>query len=203
MATGRYGGTGARRSSAMNAAMTVPLTVLFTTRDEEVNIERSLRLSMLAVLAMAVAVAARPDGLFALVYPADYLPGAPALAILIFAYVAFYLQAFVVPLMHRYRIGALEAWRRFFSIWSANPLPFVVVGLVVIVGFVAFATLAIVFGLMTCCVGFLFLLAPYLSNVLMLPATVFYRAFTVEFLAQFDTDLLGPNAGEAPAPQAA
>ena len=114
-----------------------------------------------------------------------------------FGYVAFYLQAFVVPLMHRYRIGAVDAWRRFFGIWSANPFPFMVVGLVVIVGFVAFATLAIVFGLMTCCVGFLFLMAPYLSNVLLLPATVFYRAFTVEFLAQFDRDLL------APAPQPA
>lgn len=113
-----------------------------------------------------------------------------------FAYVAFYLHAFVVPLMHRYRIGALEAWRRFSGIWSANPLPFMVVGLVVIVGFIAFATLAIVFGLMTCCVGFLFLIAPYLSNVLLLPATVFYRAFTVEFLAQFDGDLLAPQPAQ-------
>jgi hypothetical protein len=46
------------------------------------------------------------------------------------------------------------------------------------------------FGFMTCCLGFVLLITPYLSNVLLLPVTVFYRSFTVEFLAQFDADLL-------------
>jgi hypothetical protein len=109
------------------------------------------------------------------------------------AYVAFYLQAFVVPLMHRYRIGALQAWRRFYGLWSASPIPFLVVGLVVIAGFVAFTISAILFGFMTCCFGFLLLMAPYLSNLLLLPLTVFYRAFTFEFLAQFDGELLAPQ----------
>jgi hypothetical protein len=110
-----------------------------------------------------------------------------------FAYIAFYLNAFVVPLMHRYRIGAMEAWRRFYGIWSGSPFAFLLVGIVVIAGFIVFMASAMFFGFMTCCLGFLLLLAPYLSNVLLLPVTVFYRCFTVEFLAQYEPDLL-PSA---------
>jgi hypothetical protein len=112
------------------------------------------------------------------------------LLFVILAYVVFFLEAFVVPLMHRYRLGAVEAWRRFFGLFSARPLPFLAVGLAVIVAFVVFGISAVMFGIMTCCLGFLLLITPYLSNVLLLPVTVFYRSFTVEFLAQFDGDLL-------------
>jgi hypothetical protein len=113
-------------------------------------------------------------------------------------YAAFFLEAFVVPLMHRYRLGAAEAWRRFLGMFSARPLPFLAVGLVVIAAFVVFGISALMFGIMTCCLGFLLLMTPYLSNVLLLPLTVLYRAFTVEFLAQFDTDLLPPAEQHRP-----
>jgi stage V sporulation protein B len=53
-------------------------------------IDRSIRLPLLVVLAMAAAVAARPDALLNVFYPrGEYLPGAPALAVLVFGYVAF------------------------------------------------------------------------------------------------------------------
>lgn len=120
------------------------------------------------------------------------------LLVVILAYVAFFLEAFVVPLMHRYRLGAVEAWRRFLGLFRARPLPFLAVGLAVIVAFVVFGVSALMFGIMTCCLGFLLLMTPYLSNVLLLPLTVLYRAFTVEFLAQFDTDLLPPAGRHRP-----
>jgi hypothetical protein len=105
-------------------------------------------------------------------------------------YAAFFLSAFVVPIMHRYRLGAIDAWRRFLGVFRSHPLPFLAVGLAVVAAFVAFGISAFVFGLMTCCLGFLLLVVPYLSNVLLLPLTVLYRSFTLEFLAQFDDDLL-------------
>jgi hypothetical protein len=105
-------------------------------------------------------------------------------------YAAFFLEAFVVPIMHRYRLGAVDAWRRFFGLFRNRPLPFLVAGLVVLSAFVVFGTWTLVFGFMTCCVGFLLLMTPYLSNVLLLPVTVLYRSFTLEFLAQFDDELL-------------
>jgi hypothetical protein len=116
------------------------------------------------------------------------------LVVVTLAYVALFLEAFVVPLMHRYRIGAMEAWRRFFGLFSTRPLPFLVVGLAIIAAFFVFAISAVMFGIMTCCIGFLLLVTPYLSNVLLLPVSVLYRAFTVEFLAKFDPDLLPPPA---------
>ena len=113
-------------------------------------------------------------------------------------YAAFFLEAFVVPLMHRYRIGAVEAWRRFLRLFSARPFAFLAVGLAVIAAFVVFGVSALMFGFMTCCLGFLLLMTPYLSNVLLLPVTVFYRSFTLEFLAQFDGDLLPGATVERP-----
>ena len=38
--------------------------------------------------------------------------------------------------------------------------------------------------------GFLLLALPYVSSVVVLPISVFYRSFTLEFLAQVDHDLL-------------
>jgi hypothetical protein len=118
------------------------------------------------------------------------------LLIVALAYTGFFLEAFVVPLMHRYRLGAVAAWRRFFGLFRTRPLPFLVAGLAVMAAFAVFVVSAVMFGLVTCCLGFLLLMVPYLSNVLLLPVTVLYRSFTLELLAQLDADLLAPAAAE-------
>jgi hypothetical protein len=118
------------------------------------------------------------------------------------AYAAFFLTAFVVPIMHRYRVGAMEGTSRFFAIFRRDPLAFILVGLAVLVAHVAFGVAAFAFGLMTCCLGFLLLILPYVSNVVLLPFTFFYRAFTLEYLAQFDPGLLPQSPGGV-APSAA
>ena len=120
------------------------------------------------------------------------------LLVVALGYAVFFLDAFVVPIMHRYRLGAIDAWRRFFVLFRERPLPFLIVGLAVLAAFAVFGVSVLVFGIMTCCVGFLLLMMPYLSNVLLLPLTVLYRSFTLEFLAQLDDDLL-PRVG-IPAP---
>ncbi len=112
------------------------------------------------------------------------------LLVLVISYAAFFTDAFVVPLMHRYALGAVDGWRRFLGIFREHVLGFLFCGLVVIAGGLGALLLIVVFGVMTCCLGFLLLMIPYLNNVMLLPILMFYRSFTLEFLAQFDADLL-------------
>ncbi len=117
------------------------------------------------------------------------------------AYLLFFLDAFVVPIMHRKNLRTMAAWGEFSAIFRANPLPFLLVGLLTFLAFLAVGVAIFVFGIATCCVGFLFLLIPYVSTVLLLPLHVTYRAFTVEFLAQFDPEIgLTPDSVPPPPP---
>lgn len=104
--------------------------------------------------------------------------------------VAFCLDAFVVPLMHRYGLGVLDAWRRFLVIFRSNPWPFVLAGLLLLALGLAVGAAVFAAGLMTCCLGFLVLMIPYVGTVLLLPVPVFYRTYTLELLAQADPELL-------------
>ena len=124
-----------------------------------------------------------------------------ALVILVILYAAFFLDAFVVPLMHRYDFGAVAAWSRFLDIFQRHPWAFLLCGLLVIVFGIGIAVLALGFGLMTCCLGFLLLMIPYISSVLVLPISVFYRSFTFEFLAQFDDGLMPSSMPEESPPE--
>lgn len=110
------------------------------------------------------------------------------LLVLALALTLFFLDAFVVPLMHRHRLGVIAAWRRFFGLFGAHPWWFLACALLVlvlalVVGFLIFFT-----GVMTCCVGFLLLAIPFVGTVFMLPILAAYRAFTIAFLSQFDSD---------------
>ena len=120
--------------------------------------------------------------------------------IVVILYAAFFLNAFVVPLMYRYNLGAVAACSRFLDILRQHPLTFLLCGLLVIAFGIGIFILVVGFGLMTCCLGFLLLMIPYISSVLVLPISVFYRSFTFEFLAQFDAGLLPESTPEDPPP---
>ena len=98
------------------------------------------------------------------------------------AYVALFLEGFVIPIMYKFDLKATEAWRYFLPWLKAQPLPFFLYGLFVLVlGF----CVVVIFGLaclLTCCIVAL----PYVGTVILLPIWVTYRLFSVEFLAQFD-----------------
>lgn len=53
---------------------------------------------------------------------------------------------------------------------------------VLIVGFVIGVIIA---GIMTCCIGIILLIIPYIGTVVTLPAWYTLRAFSLEYLAQF------------------
>ena len=104
-------------------------------------------------------------------------------------YAAFFLEAFVVPLMHRFHLGVIAAWMKFLNLFSLRPGWFFLCGLFVF-GLYAVTAVAVLFaGLMTCCFGFLLLALPYIGTVVALPLLITYRAFTVQFLAQLEPAL--------------
>ncbi len=116
------------------------------------------------------------------------------MALVVLAIVAIYIalltESFVVPIMYRYELNALEGWRAFLPWLKARPLQFVVYGL--------FVLLLLVLTVGACCFWCINLL-PYIGKAILLPVWVCYRLFSVEFLAQFhpDFDLFRPLPEDA------
>lgn len=116
-----------------------------------------------------------------------------ALCLVTGALVGYLLEGFVVPLMHRHGLGVMDGWRRFLGHFRARPWPFLLSGLLLLGLRLGVAMAVVTAGFMTCCLGFLLLMIPYVGTVLLLPVPVFVRSYTVELLAQADPGLLaGP-----------
>ncbi len=105
--------------------------------------------------------------------------------IIIAGYISLFLNDFVVPIMFKYHISTNRAWLRFLPLLSKNIGTFIVYGLFLFVLMIAVAICIVIFGLMTCCVGFLLLIIPYIGSILLLPISYTYRAYSVNFLEQF------------------
>jgi len=99
-------------------------------------------------------------------------------------FVALFTESFVIPIMYRYEMTVLDAWRSFLPWLRVRPAHFVVYGLFALMLAVVFAIFFSVFCLMTCCLAAL----PYVGTALLLPVWVTYRLLSVEFLAQFHPD---------------
>jgi hypothetical protein len=106
------------------------------------------------------------------------------------ACVALFLEAFVIPIMYRYDMKVMDAWRAFLPWFKARPANFVLYAIFILLLALVFAVFFSVFCLATCCMAAM----PYLGTVLLLPVWVTYRLLSVEFLAQFhpDFDLFTP-----------
>lgn len=105
--------------------------------------------------------------------------------LLLAGYIDLLLCDFVVPLMYKYRINTIKAWLQFFPLFSAHFFHFIGYGFVVLF-VIILVVIGIVFaGLLTCCIGFVLLLIPYINAVVLLPISYTLRAFSVEFLEQF------------------
>jgi len=106
------------------------------------------------------------------------------------AFVALFLEGFVIPIMYKFELKATEAWSYFLPWLKSRPLPFLLYGLFIVGLGICFAVFFSMVCVLTCCVVAL----PYVGTVIMLPIWVTYRLFSVEFLAQFDPgfDLFTP-----------
>jgi hypothetical protein len=144
----------------------------------------------------------------------SYLPlilglGLAALAIvLVWGYIALFLKDFVAALMYKHRVSCVQAWRLFLDVFKKAPLHFIGYGLLVFFLMILFVVAVIIAGVGTCCIGFIVLIIPYINVVVTLPAWYTYRAFSLEFLAQFGPEYSVfpkpeiPAAPAAPAPAA-
>lgn len=118
--------------------------------------------------------------------------------VVVMGYISLFLKSFVVPIMARHNLTAIPAWERFLSLFDEAPLHFVFYGLFVLALGSTALTLVAVTGMLTCCVGFLALLIPYLGTVITLPIWYLFRAFSLEYLGQFGPDyaLFPASSGE-------
>ena len=117
------------------------------------------------------------------------------------AYVSLFLDSFVVPIMYKDGIGAVEAWRRFTPWIELHFGGLLLYGLFLLGLAVAVGVGVIVVGLMTCCVGLLLVVLPYVGTVILLPLLVTYRAFSLEFLVQLDAGFaIFPEKAVPPSP---
>jgi hypothetical protein len=114
--------------------------------------------------------------------------GAYALALalgLLVAYIALFLECFVIPLMIRHQVTAAAAWKLFVPLLRARLPEFLLYGIVVLLGLIAVFLCLIALAVVTCCVLPVLLSVPYLRSVLLLPLSGFFRLYSVEFLEQF------------------
>jgi MFS family permease len=122
------------------------------------------------------------------------------LTAIVIGFISMFLNSFVAPIMYKSNIKATQAWGSFLSLFKRYPFHFILYGLLVFVlGILAVIFIAVA-GLLTCCVGFLLLIIPYIGTVITLPIWYTFRAFSLEFLAQFGPEYeLFPPSGESSA----
>jgi hypothetical protein len=102
-----------------------------------------------------------------------------------FAYISLFLNDFVVPLMYKNKSTVWIGWSRFMPLFQQHVLSFIVYGLYVLLLYIIIGIFIAIAGLLTCCVGFLFLIIPYVGSVIVLPVSIVFRALSLEFLQQF------------------
>ena len=150
----------------------------------------------------------------------DHIPGSLSIpgfaflgiAIFLFTVVALYVDFFllhcVVPVMYKHDLTAMNGWKKFYPLLKERIWEFLLYGIFCLVLNVILGMVIFAFGLMTCCIGWIILVIPYIGTVLLLPAFVFFRSLDIEFIAQFgdDFDLVsladgnGAADAEMPAP---
>ncbi len=104
---------------------------------------------------------------------------------IIFGYISLFLKDFVVPIMYKHRVGVIKGWGEFLKLLFPHFFSFIGYGLFIFVLGIAVAIAVIFFALFTCCIGLLLIAIPYIGAVILLPVSYTFRAFSIEFLAQF------------------
>ncbi|MDH4197121.1 MAG: hypothetical protein OEW05_06925 [Candidatus Aminicenantes bacterium] len=105
--------------------------------------------------------------------------------IVVAGFVSLFLDSFVVPLMYKDRVTAVQGWRRFLALLGQHPFAFILFGLLMFGLILLFVAAVVVAGIITCCIGWILLVIPYIGTVVTLPVWYTFRAFSLEFLAQF------------------
>lgn len=105
--------------------------------------------------------------------------------IIVFGYISLFLRDFVVPIMYKHRVGIVRAWSMFLALFFRKFFSFILYGLFIFILGIGVILAVILFAVMTCCIGLLLIAIPYIGAVILLPLSYTFRAFSIEFLAQF------------------
>ncbi len=118
----------------------------------------------------------------------------PAIILLTLAWIIFAIVAgairrfrddFVVPIMYSTNSMCTAAWGQFLGLMRPQLGAFVVYLLFRLLLSIGAAFGLLVVALITCCVGGCLFSLPYIGAVILLPVHVFFRAYSLEYLAQF------------------
>ena len=107
------------------------------------------------------------------------------LMFIISAYIELFLKDFVVLIMYKKGQRSMVAWGHFMALFSKARGYFLLYGILMLFLVICVFILVMLFGLLTCCIGFVLLFLPYIGSVITLPISYTFRAFSVEFLEQF------------------
>ncbi|MCC6395891.1 MAG: hypothetical protein IT282_02660 [Bacteroidetes bacterium] len=129
------------------------------------------------------------SGEFASIWPplAGMILGFVAIMALV-SFIDLLVRDFVVPIMYRSRIDVWAGWGTLFKLLWSNFFQFIgyaffilLLWIMIVIGIVAAVVL-------TCCIGGVLLIIPYINAVALLPVTYTLRAFSLEFLGQFGAE---------------
>ncbi len=119
------------------------------------------------------------------------LPFLLKLIVMVFAvslplvFIALMVDSFIIPIMYNDKISVWQAWSRFLVLFRKEILHFILYALLILVLKIVVGIALFFLGFMTCCIGFILLVIPYISAVVTLPISYFFRTYSVEFLQQF------------------
>ncbi len=122
--------------------------------------------------------------------------------ILLFALVHKLTRDFVVPIMYRGGGTCLAGWSAFLQLVGTHFGALVLYLLFQLLLFFAALVVILLTVVLTCCIAGCLMALPYLGTVVLLPVLVFFRAYSIHYLAQFgpDFDVFPAQAPPAPAP---
>ncbi|MFO1458416.1 MAG: hypothetical protein U1G08_03340 [Verrucomicrobiota bacterium] len=120
---------------------------------------------------------------------------------LVWAVISKLTRDFVVPVMAMRTLSCRAAWGVFGSLMASDPVNFLMYFLFQILLWVGVGIALVAAVLLTCCIAACFLAIPYVGTVLLLPVFVFFRSYSLHFLAQYGPEWnslsVPPPAGAA------
>lgn len=105
------------------------------------------------------------------------------------AFISLILNSFIVPIMYKFRLSAMDAWRYFIPWMTSNATVFILYALFALALLVGAGVTILLAGVLTLCCGLVLVALPYIGTVVLLPLHVTFRLFSLEFLAQLDPEL--------------
>ena len=124
------------------------------------------------------------------------IPGIVAVSLLallymiIAGYIGRFVEDFIIPIMYNFDMTITEAWNKFRNIFEQNSGALLIYGLFYLILGMLSGLAILTFAIATCCIGACLMIIPFIGTVTLLPITIFFRAYSLEYLAQFGDEYI-------------